>query len=139
MIRPSKDNVIVVMEPLAGIQKSAGGIHLVESTKPTARASRWGRVVAVGPGHHKLARRKLGGREYTEETGAFIPTTVRFGDRVLLDADAGQDYALDISIPRHNVSEKFEELCGTKGEFRVIREDEIHLYEREESDEIAAE
>lgn len=139
MIRLTQDNVLLLLEPRSGITQSAGGIHIVHSTKRGARASVWARVLAVGPGHYRQAHCKLGDRAYTEETRTFIRTTVQTGDRVLIDEDAGQDYQLDFSIPRHNVGHEFDQLCGDNGRFRIVRESEVHLYEREEPEATAAE
>lgn len=134
MIRPLQDNVVLVLEP-TGITQS--GLHFVRDTKRRgARASVWARVVASGPGYYVPRKLPLGDRKFTIEGRAFIPNETQPGDRVLINEDAGQDYMLDVSIPRHNVGHEFEELCGEKGQFRIVREQEIHLIEREE---IAAE
>jgi hypothetical protein len=54
-----------------------------------------------------------------------VPNTVKVGDRVIVDALAGQNYALDLSVPRHNKTQEFQELFGDRGEFRIVREEEI--------------
>jgi co-chaperonin GroES (HSP10) len=105
-IKPQQDNVVVQFLPLL---KSVGAILLPGNVKPekTLKA----RVVAVGPGHYDR-----GGR------GPFIPTTVEVGDIVLVDRQAGQDYCLDINVPRQN---KGAEFADGEDNFRVVREDEI--------------
>lgn len=126
MIRPTSDNVLIVLEPLP--TESAGGLTLVNLKDPRAhaRASRTARVIAVGPGYWKTTRRLLGNRTYTEPTEVFVPTEVVAGDRVIVDANPGQDYRLDINIPRQNINAEFVELLGMKAEFRVCREQEIY-------------
>jgi hypothetical protein len=134
MIRPRADNVILILDPANTVTKSAGGVHLVSNSgKQTARGSRWATVYASGPGYWLPSKRKLAGRDFTVPSDVFVPNETRPGDRVLIDADAGQDYRMDISIPRHNVGHDFEELCGAKGEFRIVREDECLLLAREGS------
>lgn len=54
-----------------------------------------------------------------------MPNSVEEGARVLIAATAGQDYTLDLSCPRHNKPAEFEDFCGIKGQFRIIREEEI--------------
>lgn len=119
MIRAYADNVIIVLEPLP--TQSAGGLHLPQQASRGARGSRTARVIASGPGHH---RQRKGGANSTTD-GAFVPNETKPGDRVLVDAAAGQDYAMDITVPRHNKSHGFEELFGDRGEFRIIREAEV--------------
>ena len=134
MIRPKADNVVLVLEPLHTVSQPMGNIHLVSDAskaKGKARASRWARVVASGPGYWLESKRRIGDRKFTVRTDVFVPNETRPGDRVLIAADSGQDYSLDLSIPRHNLGHDFEELCGEKGEFRVIRESEALLLERE--------
>jgi len=130
MIRPLQDNVIIVIEPLPNM--SAGGLHIVQSSGPKAKASRWARVIASGPGYYRQVQCRLGDRKYTEP-GPFVPNETRPGDRVIVDELAGHDYALDLHIPRGNVGADFDELVGEKGRFRIVREDEIHLIERDEA------
>ena len=131
MIRPTQDNVIVALEELPAM--TASGLHLVHKTERGARASRWARVIATGPGHYRQVPRRIGDRKYTED-GVFIPNETRVGDRVCVDEDSGQNYDFDLSIPRHNVSQQFQELCGERGQFRIVRESEIHLIERGEAE-----
>ena len=102
-IRMYQDNVAVRLEPLE--QVSAGGLHLPQSRKEKTRSAT---VLAVGPGHYKGA--------------TFVPTQVQVGDRVIIDQIAGQNYDLDLSVPRHN---KPTNWADERGEFRIIREDEI--------------
>ena len=109
-IRAIQDNVVVRFRPRSEV--TAGGIFIPQ----TARASRVGvreaEVLAVGPGHYR-----------DSGFGAFIPTTVRVGETVLVDEVAGQDYSLDNYRPRQN---KGSGLADERGELRIVREDEIH-------------
>lgn len=122
MIRPLQDNVVIVIEPLE--TQTASGLTLVnvKNPKDKARASRTARVIASGPGYWRTARRALGNRQYSEPTEVFIPNETKPGDRVIVDADPGQDYRLDVTIPRTNLDGEFSELIGEKGEFRIVRE-----------------
>lgn len=126
MIRPTADNVLIVLEPLP--TQSAGGLALVNLKNPKdhVRGSRTARVVATGPGYYRASRCLLADRTYTEPTGVFVPNHVKPGDRVIVDSNPGQDYRLDISIPRTNVNAEFVELLGIKAEFRIVREQEIY-------------
>lgn len=126
MIRPYADNVIIVLEPLE--TQTASGLTLVNLRDPKSRArgSRTARVIASGPGYWYSRRKRLGDGVYSEPTEVFVPNETREGDRVIVDADPGQDYRLDITIPRTNVSASFVELLGDKGEFRIVREQEVY-------------
>jgi co-chaperonin GroES (HSP10) len=104
------DNVIIVMDPRP--TETASGIALVNMRGPGAKEHRTARVIASGPGYHT-------------RLGFLIPNEVKEGDRVLVDAFAGQNYAMDLTVPRHNKSPQFEELFGERGEFRIVRHDEI--------------
>ena len=124
MIRPIHDNVILVLEPKPA--QTASGIALVHLNKDAPRASRTARVIASGPGYYRESKQRIGDRPYTEATSAFVPNETRPGDRVVIDETAGQNYHFDVSIPRHNVGHEFQELVGEKGQFRIVRESEIH-------------
>jgi co-chaperonin GroES (HSP10) len=108
--RAYADNV--VLEFVKPNPQAEGAVVIVESGKATARGHRIARVVASGPG-------------YTRRSGVFIANEVKTGDRVVVDALAGQDYAMDLSVPRHNKSAEFQDLFGDRGEFRIVREEEI--------------
>lgn len=116
------DNVLVELEPLP--RMSAGGLHLPQQTKRGARGSRFGRVVASGPGHH----RQLSAGSRGTRDGVFIPNETKPGDRVVLDSQAGQawDPSIDLSIPRHNEGNEFGQIGDVTGELRIVREAEIH-------------
>lgn len=131
MIRMTSDNVLIQLEEPP--KQTASGIQLVHDRKPGARETRIARVLASGPGHYRQIRKKLGEESYTVD-GPFIPNETRAGDRVLVDAMAGQHYALDVSIPRHNKPTGFDEWLGARGEFRIIREDEVLCAIDEESE-----
>jgi len=107
------DNVVLVLEPEV---TQIGSLFV--APKQNARGSRTARVVASGPGYHKEP-------SYGNPHGVFIPNETRPGDRVLIDALAGQNYSLDLSVPRHNKDQAFKDLLGEKGEFRIVRESEI--------------
>lgn len=108
--RAYADNVVIELLPLE--TRTASGLALVHGSKQGARDHRRARVVASGPGYHDARDR-------------FIANTVQVGDIVIVDAHAGQDYAMDLSVPRHNKSAEFQELFGDRGEFRIVREQEI--------------
>lgn len=123
MIRPTADNVVLRLLP--GDAVSAGGIHIPEMARKGKRLeARKAVVVAVGPGHYEQRKRTLGSTQYTTD-GAFIPTQVKPGDIVLVDPQAGQDYTLDLSIPRHNRPATLDAIADERGEFRICREGEL--------------
>lgn len=111
-MRPYSDNVWVELEPLQTM--SAGGLHLPNQTRVGARGCRFGRVLASGPGH---LRQVSAGARGTQD-GVFVPNETREGDRVVLDAMAGQAWEGENSAPRHNRG-------GDFGDRRVVREAEI--------------
>jgi len=122
MIRPLADNVVIRLEPLE--TETASGIALVPG-KRDRRGHRTAIVIASGPGHYRQVRRTLGdGTPYTTD-GPFVPNEVKPGDRVVVDALAGQNYDLDINIPRHNKGAEFAAIADARGEFRIVREQEI--------------
>lgn len=122
MIRMTSDNVLIQLEEPPA--QTASGIHVVHDRKAGARETRTARVLASGPGHYGQIRKRLGDETYTVD-GPFIPNETKAGDRVLVDAMAGQNYDFDVSVPRHNKAESFLEWFGEKGEFRICREAEI--------------
>ena len=109
-IRTYADNVIIALLPQP--TQTASGIQLMAGARTGARDHRKARVLASGPG-------------FRDRHGHLVPNEVKPGDIVIVDALAGQDYSLDLSIPRHNKSSEFQELIGERGEFRIIREQEI--------------
>ena len=113
MIRPTADNVVIVLEPEETM--TPGGLYC--APQKGARYSRVGRVLSVGPGHYGRA-------SWKHPEGCFHQTELRVGDRVIVDSKCGQDYRLDLNAPRQNKGAEFSALCGAKGEFRIIREDE---------------
>lgn len=104
--RAYDDNVVIALEPIE--QQTASGLTLIDSKQKHRTAI----VKAVGPG-------------YINRGGFRVPMSVKVGDRVLVEPYAGQDYSADISIPRHNKDTRFQELFGERGEFRIVREEEI--------------
>lgn len=128
MIRPTQDNVIVALEPLPEMSET-GAIHLPQRSQSDRRQARIAVVLASGPGYYK----RINLREARETNGlaeeqyVFVPNETKPGDRVLIDALAGQDYNLDLDVPRHNKGADFLELLGERREFRIVRESgEIH-------------
>lgn len=137
---PKQDNVLLALEPLTAT--TAGGIVIPGFEYKTGpdgaegkrkrdfdprrkRAQlRRARVLAVGPGHHAGCT-KCGGSHPT-----LIPTTLRPGDIVWVDAVAGDDWTLDKSAPRHHAKPlNFEQVGDHVGELRIIREEECQLLE----------
>lgn len=116
MIKLLQDNVLVLLEPKP--TETASGIQLVNIKGPGAREHRTAKVIAVGPGHYPGCKACGGTR------GNFIPTTLQPGDRVIVDAQCGSKWDLDVSSVRHNDRADFDELLGERGEHRVIREAE---------------
>lgn len=114
MIAPYADNVILELEPLEATTKS--GIHIVDTSRKH-KGHRTARVLASGPGYMSIPTYR--------SASHLIPNETRAGDRVVVDALAGQDYSLDFNAPRHNKSPEFQELFGRGGEFRIVREAEI--------------
>ena len=118
MIRAYADNVVIRLEPRP--TETASGIALVHGARTGARDHRRATVLASGPG-------------FRDRRGFLVPNEVKPGDVVLVDALAGQDYSLDLSVPRHNKSSEFQELLGERGEFRIVREQEILAVLEEDS------
>jgi co-chaperonin GroES (HSP10) len=116
--RAYADNVVLQFEPRP--EQTASGLALVHSGKNGAREHRTAVVKSSGPGYWQLFKGAGGAIRRV-----FVPNTVKVGDRVIVDALAGQDYAMDLSVPRHNKSQEFQELFGARGEFRIVREEEI--------------
>lgn len=124
------DNVLVAFESLE--EKSAGGVILPAFEYVTGgkhhgekqsrhTLSRWATVLSVGPGHSPGCK-KCGNVRKT-----FIPTELKPGQRVLVPANTGEDYAMDISAPRHHTEEhKFSSFEGFENaEMRIIREGQV--------------
>lgn len=107
-IRPTQDNVVLRFKPRPPVTAS-GLIHIPQTVTESRVGTREAEVMAVGPGH-------------TTRQGKFIPTQVKPGEVVLVDALAGQNYDMDLNVPRHN---KPTEWGDERGEFRIVREDEI--------------
>jgi len=105
------DNVILVLEPQP--TQTASGLSIVHNRSPGAREHRTAKVLASGPGYKRGC------------CGAFVENQVKPGDRVIVDALAGQNFAFDLTAPRQNKSAEFQELVGERGEFRIVRHDEI--------------
>jgi len=119
MFRCYADNVAIQLEPLEVMTQS--GLHLPQRTERGAMGHRIARVIASGPGHY---RQKRGGAGSTVD-GAFVANETKPGDRVIVPALCGTNFDMDLTVPRHNKGEDFKELLGDKGEFRIVRENEI--------------
>lgn len=116
-LRPYSDNVLIELEPIAE-RTTANGV-IVPGLKPKITGTRAARVIAVGPGHY-------GRPSYKHPEGAFIPTVVKPGERVLVDAQAGDDWSWELSSPRHNPKGAEFRATGERcAEWRVVRHDEI--------------
>ena len=77
-IRPLKDRIVV--RPLEGESKSAGGIILPDTAKEKPMQ---GEVVAVGPG------------KFIESKGDRVPPPLNNGDRVIYGKYAGTDVQIE--------------------------------------------
>ena len=117
--RAYADNVVIQLLPRES--QTASGLALVHSGKNGAREHRQAKVIASGPGYRHPVKGRCGGTH----GGVFVPNEVKPGDIVLVDAHAGQNYDLDLTVPRHNKSAEFQELFGENAEFRIVREQEI--------------
>lgn len=116
-MRPYADNCLIELEPIQE-RKTEGGV-IVPGTKPKGSGTRAARVLAVGPGHH-------GRPSFKHPEGAFIPTTVQCGQRVLVDALAGDDWSWELSSPRHNPKgAEFVKTGEARATYRCVREGEI--------------
>jgi co-chaperonin GroES (HSP10) len=120
--RPLADNVLVVLEPEPTETRS--GIAIVRQRAPSARYSRTARVIASGPGY-------MGRSTYLHPAGLFHPNELKPGDRVLVDALAGNNWDWDVGeTPRNNGVDTAVPflaavaLLGEKVEARIIRESE---------------
>lgn len=114
-MRPYADNVWIRLLPLETASKS--GIVLVEGERKT-KGTRRATVIGSGPG-------------YTARSGAFIANESFAGDTVYVDALAGQDWSMDFDPPRHrDKAVQFDSLANERGEYRVVREQEIQAIER---------
>lgn len=119
-IRPTQDNVLLYLKPRP--ERMAGGLlTLPQNRSGKSNGAREAIVLATGPGW-----RLRGGR------GPLVETGVSPGDCVVVDAKAGQDWALDVGKPRTNpVGCQWEsfpvptELERPGGEYRMVRADEI--------------
>lgn len=119
-IRPVADNVVLRLLPLP--EQTESGLYLPQNREVRRLEAREAEVVAVGPGHYR-------GCHHCGHTRVFVPTTVRPGDHVLVDAYAGDHWSpqLDKSVPRHNGSKaNYDVLLDERAEWRVVREEEIH-------------
>lgn len=77
-IRPLKDRVVV--KPLEGEEKTAGGIYLPDTAKEKPIQ---GKVVAVGPG------------KFLESKGDRVPPPLKEGDKVIYGKYAGTEIRIE--------------------------------------------
>lgn len=110
--RAYQDNVVIALDPLQ--RETESGLAIVE----TKAKHRTARVLMSGPGYY-------GPPTYKNPRGLFHANEVKPGDRVIVDALAGQNYQLDLNASRQNQAQEFQELLGERGEFRIVREEEI--------------
>ena len=115
MIRMLSDNVLILLEPMP--KETASGIAL-PNHKARTNEHRMARVLSVGPGYQPGCK-SCGGTKAT-----FIPTTLVAGDRIIVDALAGNKWDFDVSSVRQNERAEFDALFGERGDYRVIREAE---------------
>jgi len=115
-LRMLSDNVLIVLEPPPKETKS--GIAIVHNRPAGAREHRTARVLAVGPGHYSGCKSCGGERTH------LIPTELKPGDRVVVDAMCGNKWDFDVSSVRSNPNPQFDSMLGERGDFRVIREAE---------------
>lgn len=119
-VRPLADNVLLYLKPRP--ERMTGSLLVMPATRgQKANGAREAIVLASGPGW-----RLRDGR------GPLVPTGVEPGQCVVVDAKAGQDWALDVAKPRTNPRgcewQSFpvptvHERQG--GEYRMVRADEI--------------
>lgn len=121
MIKAYADNVVIRMIPRP--EKTASGIYTPHKGDPRVTEHREAVVIASGPG-------------YFTRLGKLVPNTVQPGQRVIVEAKAGDVYHGALSVPRFNKASEFEEVDGMRGELRIIREQEILCVM---DDEVAAE
>jgi co-chaperonin GroES (HSP10) len=124
-IRCLADNALILLEPKP--TETASGIQLVHMKGPGAREHRTAKVIAVGPGHHPGCK-SCGGSRST-----FIPTTLKPGDRIVVDALCGNKWNMDVSSVRQNERTDFDSMLGERGDYRVIREAEALCLVEDES------
>ena len=121
--RAYQDNVVLVLDPVESV--TSGGIHIPDQARngSSYKRSRMATVYASGPGYYEplVKRDGVGGTVL----GKFIENQTKPGDRVLVDHLCGQNYDMDITVPRHNKPAEFGELVGERREFRIVREQEI--------------
>jgi co-chaperonin GroES (HSP10) len=130
VIQMTQDNVLIAFDKLEektssgviipGFEYVTDGKHKGEK-QSRHTLNRWATVLSVGPGHNPGCK-KCGNVRKT-----FIPTQVKVGDRVLVPANTGEDYSLDVSAPRHHTQEhKFSAFEGYENaELRIVREGQI--------------
>jgi len=119
-VRPLEDNVLLYLKPRP--ERMTGSlIALPQNRAGKSNGAREAIVLATGPGW-----RLRGGR------GPLAPTEVEPGQCVVVDAKAGQDWALDVAKPRTNPRgctwESFPVPTALErpgGEYRMVRADEI--------------
>lgn len=131
-----QDNVWIRILPEK--ERTAGGIYIPKTVSHAPTGVARAEVLAVGPGRYRSYKSRGAGTlaAHTVETGTLIQMAVKVGDVVVVDRLCGQDYAFDISVPRHN---KGADWADDRGEFRIVREDEIHCVDDDATAELARE
>lgn len=114
---PFADNVFLQLED--DTVTTASGLVFPSLKAAGAKRTRIGRVIASGPGYWTEPNR-------TSPQGVFIANTVRQGARVIVEAQAGDNYSKGFHVPRHNgMRACLGHLGELRGEFRIVREAEI--------------
>lgn len=80
---------------------------------------------------HRKAKVLVSGAGYVTRNGVLIENEVKQGDEVLVDALAGQNYELDLTVSRQNKGQEFDSIFGQEGDYRVVRQDEVLMVLRE--------
>lgn len=132
MIRPTKDNVLLVLDPDVP-ERTAAGVYAV-TLQPKGKepyGNRIGTVLAAGPG-------------YSDDRGRFHPVEVKPGERVIVHTTAGDRYTY---TKRQDMADMYGDELDRRGvprdsaEFRMVRFDEVlGVIEGDEAEEgVAAE
>lgn len=116
-MRAFHDNVFLELEDET--VTTASGLVFPSLKSAGAKRTRVGRVIDSGPGYWREP-------SYGNPHGVFIKNTVQVGERVLVDAIAGEVYHKGFFIPRNNGrGAQLAQIGELRGEFRIVREDEI--------------
>lgn len=87
-LKPMNDWAVV--RPTDAAEKTAGGLYIPDTAKEKPHE---GVVEAIGPGAYE--EEQYGKKKIEKKDRAFIPSTVKPGDRVLYERHAGKTYTID--------------------------------------------